>query len=230
MVHVNKKSMKKLFSKNQNLDGFTLIELLVATTLFTIIAVGGISVLLSAQRAYKRISENRIAVDNVNLVLNNMSREIKFGTNYKCANPDTTQDFTYTNFYLSPYIANIDSLSSNNNGICNAIIFTPANSTTTKVVYYLKRSDLSVNEADYELNEDKNSFTKKLDVSITGSGFSINDFNLAIFGTGADDNLQPKVKILISGLITTNRNNQNGTVSTSTFTVQQVVSQRIFDN
>jgi prepilin-type N-terminal cleavage/methylation domain-containing protein len=222
--------MKNIFLKNQNPNGFTLIELLVATTIFTIIAVGGISILLSAQRAYKRLSENRIAVDNINLVLNNISREIKFGTDYKCANSVTTQDFTGTNFYLYPSISNIDSLSTTPNAFCNAIIFTPQDSTTTRIVYYLKKTNFSVNEADYELNNDQNTFTKKLDVIMTSSDFSINDFNTAISGIATDDNLQPKVKILISGLITTNKNNQNGTTATSSFTVQQVVSQRTLDN
>lgn len=227
--------MKNIFLKNQNPNGFTLIELLVATTIFTIIAVGGISILLSAQRAYKRLSENRIAVDNINLVLNNMSREIKFGTDYKCANNKTTQDFTNTNLYGNLNISSINSLSSADMINCNAIIFTPQNSSTTRIVYYLKKINFSINEADYELNNDQSSFTKKLDVIMTSSDFSINDFNTSISGTdisgaGDKDNLQPKVKILISGLIATNKNNQNINTATSSFTVQQVVSQRTLDN
>ena len=222
--------MKNIFLKNNNPKGFTLIELLVATTIFTIIAVGGISILLSAQRAYKRLSENRIAIDNINLVLNNMSREIKFGTDYRCGNSNTTQDFTNTSLYSYLTIANIDSLSTLPNNFCNAIIFTPQDSTTTRIVYYFKRSNMSINEADYVLNNDQSTFNKKLDIVMTSSDFSINDFNASISGVGNNDNLQPKVTILISGLIDINRNSQSGTVATSSFAVEQVVSQRTLDN
>lgn len=223
--------MKNIFLKNQNPNGFTLIELLVATTIFTIIAVGGISILLSAQRAYKRLSENRIAVDNINLVLNNMSREIKFGTDYLCLSGNTTDFITDSGHYNSFSTSTV--VSSSN--FCNAISFTPQDSTTTKIVYFLDKTEFSINEADYNYNFSSGNFDRAKDIRMTSSDFSINDFNTFISGTdisvtGDNDNLQPKVKILISGLIATNRNNQTGTTATSSFTVQQVVSQRTLDN
>ncbi|MEI6352861.1 MAG: type II secretion system protein [Candidatus Nomurabacteria bacterium] len=224
----------KIFSfKNKNLKGFTLIELLVATSLFAIIAISGVSVLLSAQRTYKRLSNNRVVIDNVNLVLSNISREIKFGTDYNCINPaSANSDFKHnTNNYYSSFPI---SLPSGSNTFCNAIAFTPQGATTSKIVYYYNSASSSINEADYDSNGG-GSYGLVKDIPMNSSDFNISNFSLNMSGVGkignnpGDDFLQPKVNILISGIIPLGKDNL-GKDSVSTFSVQDTVSQRVLDN
>ena len=132
---------KNIFLKFNIEKGFTLIELLVATSIFSIVAVGAISILLGSQTAYKRISNNRMAIDNINLVLDSMSREIKFGSNYGCIN-------TSGNFFLSSNYPSFDSSTIFGDSVdtnCNALVFTPQGASSTRIVYYLDKDKFTLN-------------------------------------------------------------------------------------
>lgn len=204
--------------------GFTLIELMVATSLFSIIAVSGISILLGSQAAYKRISGNRVAVDNINLVLDTMSREIKFGSNYGCIN--TSGNFLASSYYN--YFASSTVFSDSINNECNAFVYTPQGTTTQKIVYYLDTDKSTINEADYVFNN--GNYDLSLDFPISTSEFVVNSFWFDVKGTQVDDYLQPKVIILASGVITFVKNSQRDNVATTTFSAQAGASQRILDN
>lgn len=72
--------------------GFTLIETLIAVGLFSIvttIASGAFLVMVNADRTSRAL---RIATDNLNLALEDMSRRIKTGTTYGCGVASGTQD------------------------------------------------------------------------------------------------------------------------------------------
>lgn len=227
MVHVNNNMNIKFLLKNNINEGFTLVELLVATSIFAIVAVGAISVLLGSQAAYKRISNNRIAIDNINLVLDTMSREIKFGSSYGCINPsgNFATSLYYPSFASSTiYTTFADSVGNN----CNAIIFTPQGATSTKVVYYFDTDKSTLNEADYDLSA--GTYILQNDFSITSQDLNINAFWLNIKGTRDDDYLQPKVEIYVSSIAFLTKNTQTNVTSTTTFAGQTTVSQRILDN
>ena len=64
--------------------GFTLIELLIAMGIFTIIAlfaVGAMSVIFESSR---KSNSSRAVMTNLNFALENLSREIRFGQSYRC--------------------------------------------------------------------------------------------------------------------------------------------------
>jgi prepilin-type N-terminal cleavage/methylation domain-containing protein len=64
--------------------GFTLIEAMVAIAIFTIVMVIGISALLNINNTNKKSQNLRTIIDNVNFVMEDMSRNFKLGSAYHC--------------------------------------------------------------------------------------------------------------------------------------------------
>ena len=71
----------KIFNKNR---GFTLVEMIIAITLFTLIATFSIGAVLSIFDANRRAQSSKTVVDNLNLAIENMTRVVRFGSNYYC--------------------------------------------------------------------------------------------------------------------------------------------------
>ena len=78
----SQKTMPKLVS------GFTLIEMMIATALFAIVMTIGIASLLSTNIAHKKNQTQRAIIDNLNFVMEDMSRNLRLGSNYRCADND----------------------------------------------------------------------------------------------------------------------------------------------
>lgn len=72
--------MKSLQTKN----GFTLVEMTVSLGLFTIIMFIATSAFLSIVNTDRKARSVRIAADNLNIALEDMSRRIKTGSAYDC--------------------------------------------------------------------------------------------------------------------------------------------------
>ncbi len=216
------------FIKSKDLEGFTLMEVLVATTLFVVVAVGGLSVLLSSQRAYQRISQNRVAIDNTNLVMDTITREIKFGSKYGCVNfsSDGSYNRDGNNFYNTfseTYLSVADTQS------CNAIAFTPEGTTTLKNVYYYDSNNKNIHQVDYNKSGSNYNLIPGTDMILTGKDFQIDNFFSNIYGIDNSDYIQPRVDLYLSGLVTVTQGN-NGSISTTTLFLQSTISQRIIDN
>lgn len=64
--------------------GFTLVEMTVSLGLFTIIMFIATSAFLSIVNTDRKSRSVRIAVDNLNIALEDMSRRIKTGSTYNC--------------------------------------------------------------------------------------------------------------------------------------------------
>ena len=73
MAHITKKR-----------GGFTIIETMVSVSLFIIITVIGIGTLLNANLLYNKSQNMRDIVDNLNFVMEEMSRNIRTGYKYHC--------------------------------------------------------------------------------------------------------------------------------------------------
>lgn len=69
---------------NQNKKGFTLVEMIVSLGLFTIIMFIATSAFLSIVNTDRKSRAVRIAADNLNIALEDMSRRIKTGSGYDC--------------------------------------------------------------------------------------------------------------------------------------------------
>ncbi len=207
------------------------MELLVATAIFVVVAVGGLSILLSSQRAYKRISSNRVAMDNINMLIDTITREMKFGTKYGCINNNSQGDFNRQNNIYYHTFSDTD-LADSPNGNCNAIAYTPQGTSTLKIVYYYNNASSSVNQVSYSKDIFGNSFTKLdfTDISLTASGFYIDKFWFVVKGISAEDNIQPKISLYISGVIDTIKNSQGATIGTTTLFLESSITQRSIDN
>lgn len=70
--------------QNNDKRGFTLLEMIVSLGLFTIVLFAASSAFLSMVNADKKSRATRIALDNLTLTLEDMSRRIKTGLAYDC--------------------------------------------------------------------------------------------------------------------------------------------------
>ncbi len=66
------------------MSGFTLVEMIVSIGLFTIILFIATSAFLTVLNADRKSRATRIAIDNLNLSLEDISRRIKTGATYNC--------------------------------------------------------------------------------------------------------------------------------------------------
>lgn len=69
-------------------SGFTLVEMIVALGLFTVVLAASSSAFLNVINIDRKSRSMRVAMDNVNLALEDMSRRIKTGTSYDCGGGD----------------------------------------------------------------------------------------------------------------------------------------------
>lgn len=76
----------------RTLRGFTIVEMTVSLGVFTIVLFMSSSAFLSIVSADRKSRVTRIAMDNLNLALEDMSRKIKTGTSYRCGGGVGTGD------------------------------------------------------------------------------------------------------------------------------------------
>ena len=71
--------MKKSINK-----GFTLVEILVATAIFMVVMLSAMGGLIVASHASKKAKALQTAMDNVNSAMDEMSRNLRLGSNFSC--------------------------------------------------------------------------------------------------------------------------------------------------
>lgn len=81
------------YSFRRGFRGFSLVEMIVSLGIFTIVLFIATSAFLTVVNADRKSRSTRIAMDNLNLALEDMSRRIKTGSSYNCGDtPDATLD------------------------------------------------------------------------------------------------------------------------------------------
>lgn len=85
--------MKNIFFKKKNKNtllkltaGFTFIETIIAIAVFSIVITIGIGSLLNAYKTYNKTKDMRSIMDSLNFVMEDMSKSIRTGSEYKCEN------------------------------------------------------------------------------------------------------------------------------------------------
>ena len=88
--------MDKLCRKNKKdrinkTFGFTLIETMIAMTIFMVVIIVGMGAVLNAMNQHAISQNSRTVMDNLNFIMEDMSRNIRLGTNFHCvlSNPAT---------------------------------------------------------------------------------------------------------------------------------------------
>lgn len=77
-------------------QGFTLIEIMISIAIFTIVMTVGVSAVLNANAIHKVNQSQRSLMDNLNFVMEDMSRNIRLGSNYFCLNTGGLYDVAIT--------------------------------------------------------------------------------------------------------------------------------------
>ena len=72
--------------KKSNSGGYTIIETMIAISLFLVIVTIGLGALLNANALHKRSQSTRSIMDNLSFIMEDMSRNIRTGSEYSCGN------------------------------------------------------------------------------------------------------------------------------------------------
>jgi type II secretory pathway pseudopilin PulG len=75
--------------------GYTIIETMIAISLFIIIVMAGMGALLNANLLHKKSQSMRSIIDNLNFVMEDMSKNLRTGYNFRCYR--TVGDITNVN-------------------------------------------------------------------------------------------------------------------------------------
>lgn len=68
----------------KNKNGYTIIETMIAVSLFIVIVMAGMGALLNANLLHQKSQDMRSIMDNLNFVMEDMSRNLRTGYNYRC--------------------------------------------------------------------------------------------------------------------------------------------------
>lgn len=205
----------KLKIKN-NTKGFTLIELMVVVALFTTILVVAVGALFSAQAINTKLQQTQMILDGVNLSIEEMVRDIRYGSVFYCTNNDTG--------VLDQIHQRLSCIYPNGG---NILFFKPANALTStysendRIAYYISNGSLFKKEF-------PEGITTEEPVQITASDIIVENLNFYIKGAEANstgDYIQPVVTLSISGV--TNPSQPN--VTPVRFSVQTTSSTRKID-
>ena len=187
--------------------GFTLIEMMVSVAVFTIVMTVALGALLSMSESDRKAQTIKSVINNINFSVDSMSRSIRTGYIYHC---DSS---------VSPVTSPRDCTGTPS----TSFAYRPADSLNT-IVYRLETSNAALcGQPASKVGCIVRSVDGGLNYSpITSAEVYIDTLNFYVTGT-ASAVIQPKVTILISGVVNMNAE-QN-----SVFNLQTSVTQRLYD-
>ena len=153
--------------------GFTLVELIVSVGVFSIVMLVAVGALFSLLAANQRAQTLKVVMNNLNLAMENMVKDIRVGTHYHC---DSVGDITQPrDCGLKSYFA-FEASGGDTGTVSDQIVF-------------------RLNSSTIERSEDGgNSF-----VPIVSDDVVVENLNFYVYGAPTGDGAQPRVNILISG-------------------------------
>jgi type II secretory pathway pseudopilin PulG len=83
--------MKKINLKNKN-SGYTIIETMIAVSVFLVVVMTGMGALLNANFLHKKSANTRSIMDNLSFIMEDMSRNLRTGSNYHCIDDGDLED------------------------------------------------------------------------------------------------------------------------------------------
>ena len=176
--------------------GFTLIEMLVSICLFTIILTIAFTALYSIMDANKKTKTVKSVVNNLNMAMESMTREIRVGYRYTC---HTTPE--------------------------NPAPADPGQDCTSLPGSTFSFKTKDGQDAFFRYNDTEKVIERKIigkentPVTLTATDVVIDNLSFYVNGTGSGDDLQPRVLILVKGHV--EREGVN-----SEFNIQSTISQR----
>jgi len=207
MLKIFTKKEKKGFTRHRTglarrEAGFTIIEMIVAVAIFSVIMVVAVGALLSVISANRKAQSLQSIVNNLNLSLEEMVRTIRVGTTYHCGSSGdktATQDCPdLGESYLAFEHSGGDPLSIQDQYVYRL--------TTDNQI---ERSISGINDSEFS--------------PVTAPEAVIEQLTFYVTGTENNDNLQPRVIIIVSGYA------QIDEKTRTDFNLQTAVSQRLPD-
>lgn len=181
--------------------GFTLIEILVSVAIFAVVMVIALGALLSVSVSDRKAESLKAVINNLNFAMDSMARAIRTGYNYNC-NSSTGGNCTLGG---------------------SSLYFTPANGGSQEA-YRLDTSGCTNGVGCIERSTDGGATWSAItapEVIIANPSNRL--FYLIGAPEGSNDNVQPKVDIVISGYVQISASQQ------SAFHLQTSVTQRLYD-
>lgn len=194
-----------------NKKGFTLIELMVSITIFSIVMLISVGALLSIIDANRKAQSLKSVMNNLNFALENMSRNIRVGTNYHCKPYDGV---------IPPSVPSNITTTSDCSGADGGVLFAyesskgDRNNVNDQIVYRLNGTHIE------RSLDSGGTFT-----AITAPEVNISNFRFYVVGSSpltSGDTIQPRVIMTIQGFAGVGSNQTQ-------FNVQASVSQRLID-
>lgn len=220
---MEKKKMQKLIFQKKNKSnfksGFTIIEMMVAITIFLVVIIYGMNSLLNASLVHKKSQDMRSIMDGLTFALDDMSKNIRTGSDYYCLN-----SAWYIKNFFDP--ANLPPSSSGEK--CIGIVFKEANnssSTGNKIIAYYFNNTNNKNELRRVVILNDGTLVSNLPLTPDEVEIDIALSSFDVLGAEPpyDGNFQqPIVTINLAGKI----KSKNGETP---FAIQTSVSQRLID-
>lgn len=200
------------------LRGLTLVEILVVLGLFSGVATLSLGALFNTQAINNKLVENQSILDNVNLSLQSVTRDIRYGTDFYCSSSIAVATTTRRSCEHSSGGGTVLSFKS-----------TESVNDEDRVTYYVQDGILYKRENPFGSPASTYQMTAK-DVYITQfhlyvDGAYATDPALSTDGVSVDF-AQPRVTLLLSG----RSNPSRKTAEPATFSVQTTISPRLLDN
>lgn len=215
------KDFLKQFDTQKN-QGFTLVEVLVSITLFTVVAVIGISAVMVAKSSYEKNQAMKATSDSLMFVVEDISRTARLGDLYRCINISGTPSVN-----LETIEEPMDSIPGQN---CEGVSYEPfwnaeAGDPQDQIIYVFAEAEDGTGALFARSIDDQTAgglievygqyfqriTPSNLDVDLVRSGFDV---------IGAEDfTTQPRIVVRIHGTIT-ERNQQTN------LSLQTTISQR----
>lgn len=216
--------------------GFTLVELLVASTIFSMVVVTATGALFQAQHLNTRVQQQQIILDGVNLSMESMVRDIRYGFYYHCEKAAFSTSTANLGLRDNCPLALDGSLPYG-----QALVFHPVGmpNDADRVAYYVKQTQFtsSIYKATCIVTGGPGCVWNAADEQITGDDVYIDRLAFFVVGAnagtndgtnlgGSTDTLQPMATIIISGR--TKPNNRN--FAPVFFHIEHSTVSRVLDN
>jgi prepilin-type N-terminal cleavage/methylation domain-containing protein len=209
-----------LFS-NKSIRGFTLVEMLVSLALFTAVITIAVGAIYSAQAVNTKLEQNQIVLDEVNLVMEMIARDIRYGSVFYC---DTAMPGA-----LLVDRKDCPHISTSGGGV---IIFKPVVKLSGSIDYSKDRvAYYSLNGTIYRDEYKEGNIANKISYQVTSPDVNIRTLNFYVVGTNSfqdatPDYNQPLITIVITGTTIPSK----ATIDPAHFNLQTSVTSRRFDN
>jgi prepilin-type N-terminal cleavage/methylation domain-containing protein len=225
-------SFKNLVHKNK---GFTLVEMLVVLGLFSFIMTLATSVLYSTQAVNVKLQETQAVLDNVNVSIETMVRDIRYGSVFHCM--DTLPDVSGDSSYLARRNCAYGGTEFSHGG--HVLFFKPVEAsnpndrvayyaTTTKTGMVIQKNEYAsgVLKATYQVTSDDVKVSNLI-FYLTGASSTVpTKDGVGDDIPGSEDYIQPLVTLTVAGETIPIKEG----ASSTKFLVETSISSRILDN